>query len=309
MEARVQSAPAKSVIPGHTPNDALRSRTRGDLAAVSLSRTELIGVARAERDGLGRTIQFAPPGCWEAPSAYPGWWNRDVMAHLASQDYSAAQLLVGERAEELEDYREAHPDEPFSNADYNRLIVNRRSGLPYREVLTQWGRAADLLLEAAADISDDEWRGRAVRWRSDAIGIPYLIQSRVVEWWLHGDDIRLGAGMGLRVQHWPIYLTNDLAIRMLPWSFTREGVSGAGKTIRIDLEGAGGGSWHRSLGAADVPDEGSTADAFIEGRALAFAKIAGRRAPADEALDEGTLVTGGDEILCEAVLELLRAYP
>jgi uncharacterized protein (TIGR03083 family) len=274
-----------------------------------LSRTGLVGVARAEREGLGRTIQFAPPGCWEAPSAYEGWWNRDVMAHLASQDYSAAQLLLEERAEELEDYREAHPDEPFSNADYNRLIVNRRSGLPYREVLTQWGRAADLLLEAAADLSEEDWRGRPVHWRADRIGIPYLIQSRVVEWWLHGDDIRGAAGMGLRVQHWPIYLTNDLAIRMLPWAFAREGVSGAGRSVRIDLEGAGGGSWRRHLGAGEVPDDGAKPDAFIEGRGLAFAKVAGRRSAADVALDEGTLVTGGDEALCEAILELIRAYP
>jgi uncharacterized protein (TIGR03083 family) len=276
---------------------------------VALSRTELVGIARAEREGLGRTIQFAPPGCWEAPSAYPGWWNRDVMAHLASQDYSAAQLLAGERAEELEEYLDAHPDEPFSNEAYNQLIVNRRSGLPYREVLTHWGRAADLLLERAADVSDDDWNGRAVRWRTDRIGIPYLIQSRVVEWWVHGDDIRLGSGMGIRVQHWPIYLTNDLAIRMLPWSFARAGIKAAGMTVRVDLEGAGGGSWHRSLAAGAAPDDRATPDAFVEGRALAFAKIAARRERANDALDDGTIVVGGDDVLSEAILELVRAYP
>jgi hypothetical protein len=42
---------------------------------------------------------------------------------------------------------------------------------------------------------------------------------------------------------------------------------------------------------------------------MAFAKVAGRRSPADEALDEGTLVTGGDDALCEAILGLIRAYP
>jgi uncharacterized protein (TIGR03083 family) len=93
---------------------------------VSLPRTQLIGAARAEREGLGRTIQFAPPDSWEAPSACDGWWNRDVMAHLASQDYSAAQLLGGERAEELEDYRDALGGRPFSIDDYNATIVNRR---------------------------------------------------------------------------------------------------------------------------------------------------------------------------------------
>jgi hypothetical protein len=40
-----------------------------------------------------------------------------------------------------------------------------------------------------------------------------------------------------------------------------------------------------------------------------FAKIAGRRLPAEVALDEGSLVIGGDEALGDAILEHIRAYP
>ena len=276
---------------------------------MSLPRTQLIGAARAEREGLGRTIQFAPPDSWEAPSACAGWWNRDVMAHLASHEYSAAQLLAGERPEELEDYRDGLEGEPFSVDAYNATVVNRRSGLPYREVLTHWGRAADLLLERAADLTEEEWSTRRVNWMAGEIGIPYLIQSRVVEWWLHGDDIRAGAGMGIRLEHWPIYIVNDLAIRMLPWSLGRAGISAPGRTVRVDLEGAGQGSWHWGLGAGELPDEGRKPDAFIEGRGLAFAKVAGRRLRAETALDEGSLVIGGDEALGDAVLDHIRAYP
>ena len=231
------------------------------------------------------------------------------MAHLASQDYSAAQLLGGERAEELQDYREALGDGAFSIDDYNATIVNRRSGLPYREVLTHWGRAADLLLERAAELSDERWATGRVEWLAGDIGIPYLVQSRVVEWWLHGDDVRVGAGMAIRVQHWPIFLTNDLAIRMLPWALRRAGIDASGYSVRVDLEGAGGGSWHWGLGAGEVPDAEAKADVFVEGRALAFAHIAGRRAGAEDALEEGTLVLGGEEALGEAVLEHIRAYP
>jgi uncharacterized protein (TIGR03083 family) len=275
---------------------------------MSPPRTQLIGAARAEREGLGRTIQFAPAAAWEAPSACPGWWNRDVMAHMASQDYSAAQALAGERPEELDDYRNGL-DASFSIDAYNALIVNRRSGLPYREVLSQWGRAADMLLEAAAGLSEEAWSSRRIDWLAGDIGVPYLLQSRVVEWWLHGDDIRLAAGMELRIQHWPIHLTNDLAIRMLPWSLARAGVAASGYSVGIDLEFAGGGHWHWGLGAGEVPDERAKPDAFIEGRALDFAKVAGRRLPAERALEEGTLVVGGDEALADAVLEHVRAYP
>ena len=61
--------------------------------AVSPDRTTLLGVAHAERQRLGRTIQFSDPQTWEQPSALPGWWNRDVMAHLASHDTAAAHLV------------------------------------------------------------------------------------------------------------------------------------------------------------------------------------------------------------------------
>ncbi len=77
----------------------------------------------------------------------------------------------------------------------------------------------------------------------------------------------------------------------------------------MDLEGAGAGSWRWGLGAGELPDEDRKPDAFIEGRGLVFAKIAGRRLPAEAALDEGSLVIGGDEGLGDAILEHIRAYP
>ena len=72
---------------------------------MGLSREELIGIAHAERQRLGRTIQYAPPESWEEPSPCAGWWNRDVVAHMAGQDTAAAQLLSGDPAEELDAYR------------------------------------------------------------------------------------------------------------------------------------------------------------------------------------------------------------
>ena len=72
---------------------------------MAIGRERMLGIAHAERERLGRMIQFAEPDTWELPSAAPGWWNRDVMAHLAASDTAAAQLVAGEPAEELEEYR------------------------------------------------------------------------------------------------------------------------------------------------------------------------------------------------------------
>lgn len=273
-----------------------------------MERQELIAAAFAERMGLGRTIQYTPPESWEQPSACPGWWNRDVIAHLAAQDTAAAQLIAGEPALELDEYRGVLRGEPFAVDGFNAFVVNRRSGLPYRQVLTDWGRAADAVLAFASRLSDEEWAGSRIPWLAGEIGVRYLIQSRIVEWWIHGNDVRDGAGMESRVEHRPIFLTNDLAIRMLPWTLGLAGLELPGRSVRIDLMGAGGGTWHWGLAPREVPADGHKPDAFIEGRALPFALVAGRRRSADAYLDDGNLVIGGDEEIALAVLEHIRAY-
>ncbi|HXF36831.1 MAG TPA: maleylpyruvate isomerase family mycothiol-dependent enzyme [Actinomycetota bacterium] len=276
---------------------------------MALSRGELLAAARGEREGLGRTIQYAPPESWEAPSACPGWWNRDVVAHLAAQDTAAAQLLADEEPVELEAYRRSLGDAPFSVDGLNDFAVANRAGRPYREVLREWGRAADALLALAARLPEQDWEQRRVPWIAGTIRVPYLIQSRVVEWWVHGEDIRAGAGMGPRIEHPPIFLTNDLAIRMLPWALSLAGLAFPGRSVLVELEGAGGGRWHWGLGVREVPAEDEKPDAFIVGRAHPFALVAARRASADRFLDDGQLAVGGDEDLALTILEHIRVSP
>ncbi len=279
---------------------------RGNL---SLDRTTLIGVANAERQRLGRTIQYAEPETWEQPSACPGWWNRDVMAHLGAQDTAAAQLLNGEPAVELDEYRESIEDAEFTVDGFNAFVVNRRAGLPNREVLTLWGKAADAFLALASGLDDEAWRTKRVAWLSGDIAPRYLVQSRVVEWWVHGEDMRATNGLGPQIQHWPIYLTADLGIRMLPWALGRAGLSFPGRSVRIDLEGAGEGSWHWGLSPGEVPPADKEPDAYISGRAPQFALVAARRIDAQDVLDSGNVAVGGVVEIAAEILRHIRCYP
>jgi hypothetical protein len=147
-----------------------------------------------------------------------------------------------------------------------------------------------------------------VPWVAGEIGVRYLVQSRVIEWWLHGEDLRTGAGLEPNLQHWPIFLTNDMAIRMLPYSLGVAGLSFPGATLRVDLEGVGGGTWHWGLSSRESPPGDKKPDAFIEGRAYPFSLVAGRRVAAEHFLDDGSLVVGGDEDLALDVLTHMRAY-
>ncbi len=275
---------------------------------MSLDPLELLGEARAEREALGRMIQYAPPESWEARSACPGWLNRDVIAHLAAQEIAASQVIAGEPAVEFQQFREAQEGHELWVDGFNEWAVVKRKELPHRELIVHWGRAADLFLLRASQLNGEEWEARRMPWVAGEIGVRYLVQSRIVEWWLHGEDMRAGAGLEPRIRHWPIHLTNDMGIRMLPWALAQAGLFTPGKSVQVDLEGAGGGSWHWGLAPREVPADRRKPDTFIQGRAYQFALVAGRRATAEEFLDDGNLVIGGDEGLASAVLEHIRAY-
>ena len=275
---------------------------------MSLDRTTLLGIAHAERQRLGRTIQFADPLTWEQPSALPGWWNRDVMAHLAAQDTAAAQLVKGDPAEELDAYRDGLGERPFTVDGFNGWAVARRAGIATREVLTTWGKAADAFLAYAGLLSEDDWERERFAWLAGDIAARYLVQSRLIEWWIHGEDMRATNGLGPEYQHWPINLTIDLGIRMLPWALAQAGLDYPGASVQVDVEGAGQGTWHWGLGAGEVPPDDKKPDTTIVGRAPQLALVAARRLPADDVLASGNLVVGLDVDLGTTILRHIRAF-
>jgi hypothetical protein len=186
--------------------------------------------------------------------------------------------------------------------------VERRAGLPTRDVLVTWGRAADAFLAYVGLLSEEEWETRRFAWLAGEIAAPYLVQSRMVEWWIHGEDMRATNGLGPEYQHWPIHVTIDMGVRMLPWALGQAGLDLTGYSVQIDVDGAGEGSWHWGLGAGEVPPADKEPDATIVGRAPQLGLVAARRVSAVDALASGNLVVGLDIELGVAVLRHIRAF-
>jgi uncharacterized protein (TIGR03083 family) len=268
----------------------------------------LLSTARFEREAMGRTIQYTPPEAWEQESVSPGWRNRDVVAHLAASEVAAAAAMAGEVSAELEEYTKSLDGARFTLEGFNEWSVRKRAEEPFRVVVREWGQAADLFLARAAKVTSEEWTSRKVMWAGGEIGVSYLIQSRVMEWWLHGEDVLAGGGNPPRLEHPPIFCVNDLAIRTIPYSLSLAGLTFPGKSVKIDLEGVGAGSWHQGLAARDKPGPDKQPDSLIYGRGYSFALVAGRRVPAEYYLAEGSLQTSGDDQLAETVLMHLRAF-
>ena len=78
--------------------------------------------------------------------------------------------------------------------------------------------------------------------------------------------MRATNGLGPEYQHWPIHLTIDMGIRMLPWALSQAGLDLTGYSIQVDVEGAGGGTWHWGLGAGEAPPTEKKPDTTIVGR-------------------------------------------
>jgi uncharacterized protein (TIGR03083 family) len=274
-----------------------------------LEREWLLGTAKAEREAFGRSIQYTPPEAWDKESPSAGWRNRDIVAHLAGTDVAAAAIIGGEAPTEIEEFiksREGDPTIPLD--ELNDFMVRNRAEATVRAMALEWGRAADLLLRRAADHSPEEFEGRKVPWVGGDIRLPYLLQSRVMEWWLHGEDLRAGGDNPPRLEHPPIFCVNDLAVRMIPYGLGLAGLSFPGRSVRVVLEGVGGGTWHWGLAPRETPAPDKEPDAVITGRGHAFALVAGRRLPAEYYLADGVLLAGGDESLAETVLVHLRAF-
>jgi uncharacterized protein (TIGR03083 family) len=274
---------------------------------VTLERDWLLGAARSEREAMGRTIQYTEPEHWAQDSILPGWRNRDIVAHLAASDVAAAAAVAGEPPAELEAYR-TQARSSFSVDGFNAEAIARRAGEPLRAVIGEWGQAVDLFLARTAQLSLDEWATRRAVWVAGQIRLPYLVQARIMEWWLHGEDIRAGADLPKRREHEPMFCANDLAIRMIPYALSVAGRSFPGKSMRFKIEGAGGGEWHYGLAPRETPAAGKRPDAGVEALGYDFALLAGRRIPARELRAAGAIIVTGDVNLADTVLDSLRAF-
>lgn len=276
---------------------------------MTLDRNWLLGVARAEREALGRTIQYTPPDRWEAPSPREGWRVRDVLAHLAASEVAAASIISDETAAELEEYTKSLDDPRKLDADgFNSWAVARRTESSVVPLAVEWGKSADLLLVRAATTGEEDWNKRELRWLREELPVGYFLQSRVCQWWVHGEDVRTGAGLPPRMEHPPIFCVNDLAVRLIPYTISRDATSYQDKSVLIELEAVGEGRWHQGLEGGYVPPKEKEPDATIIGRAHAFALVASHRADLDLCLYDGILNMGGDLRIAEAVLRNISAF-
>lgn len=146
------------------------------------SREELLEALRASRDFVVATVRGMTPAQLEEGRYENGWNARQILAHLASIEWTYPRLLDIARATEAA--AGAAADEPPSRAmrggndAYNERQVSKRAGVPAAELLAEFERNRAATIDAVA-AADEVLLVRPIRSAGGVTGPLALVLRRV----------------------------------------------------------------------------------------------------------------------------------
>ena len=148
------------------------------------SKAELMEALRASRDLVIATVRGLTPERLEEGRYENGWTGRQILAHLASIEWTYPRLIDIARAAPAEDAASAAGDEPPTrtmrggNDTYNERQVARRAHLSAAELLAEFeqNRAATI---RAVDATDEALLRRRIRSAGGVTGMLALVLHRV----------------------------------------------------------------------------------------------------------------------------------
>lgn len=224
-----------------------------------------------------------------APARYDvvtpnGLSARSLAIHLAAQDSLFAQL-VGRPVGEVD---------LLDIDDRTAAMLERYEGRPYGEVLDVWRDAVAQVLTWA--------RGRPsgaspIPWLGLAMSPADVLTARSFENWLHRDDLRRVRGVASEPPPArELGLMAALAMRTLPAGLAATAHARPGRSARIVLTGAGGGTWDLALDPAE--EVAAPPAVTVTASALDWCLLAGERL---EAADLVHTVDGDADLAADLV--------
>ncbi|TMR07017.1 maleylpyruvate isomerase family mycothiol-dependent enzyme [Actinomadura soli] len=221
---------------------------------------------------------------WTVVAANDDWDVRDLVVHLAATDGLLAEAIEGRGSSACD------------VLDRTREALSRCP--PPQDARLAWRRRADALCDGLCEADADrrvEMGGRRLRLSDHFAG-------RAFETWIHADDIARGTGRTLMqppAEH--VYPIADLGVRSLPKALALTGRDHADRTLRLILDGPGGGQWTIPLGRAATGDD---PPAQVRMDVVEFCFLAGgRRDPTSVEAE-----TSGDPAVTRDVLAAASAF-
>ncbi len=240
---------------------------------------EAFGRAVASFDAL---LGSLGPDEWHVP-ALRGLDVQGLVGHLIGVERDFATTLVA-------DAPAAEADHVASTEPVSAAQRDRPAGHTHRE----WrGCARRTLADLARVEADPGGLDAVVGLHGLRMALGPLLIVRTFELWTHEEDIRRATGRALRAPDGAsLRLMTDLAITLLPGVAATTG--DVGRSARIVLTGAGGGTWQTALtGTPGVVVPEGPVDVRIVMDAVEFCRLAANRVdPSAPAAD----VTGDDAL-------------
>ncbi|WP_433496635.1 maleylpyruvate isomerase N-terminal domain-containing protein [Sphaerimonospora sp. CA-214678] len=274
---------------GRQGDDGARRRTR--------SWAQLCHDLRTLSDELGAGLEKLTTEDGRATSLCEGWDVRDVVVHLVVGDDLALRTLQGEDC-----FPDPTDDEHILQSE-SRARVERLAQLDLATAIDRFRSGRERLLNQIIELGPPD-AGERVSWASKPISTFSMIQSRLMETWVHGWDLRHPLGIPMRFDDRAWWVA-DIGVRHVPYSLTKAGIDPGPVELSVSLVGLGGGSWTRVL-VASASTASPPTSVRISGPAWAWVVLVSRRWPGRAGAQTALRVDAGE--LGRAVVEQARAF-
>lgn len=229
------------------------------------------------------------------PPEFAGWTVHDLAAHVTSNEALFAQLL------DITD--PAAPETVNHNDDRTEQVLARHRSMAPADTVAEFRTFAEAVDARVRELSDDDLE-RELAWWGNPMRIVTVLVHRSFETWIHADDIRRAVGLPHVPPPAPTLKTmSSMAAGWSALMIASTGNDYAGRSVRLVLTGAGGGSYHVPLGF-DEPDLAATEpDAVITVDVVDYCRRIGDRLPVVDLRYEAT----GDTELARELVNSLNA--
>lgn len=242
---------------------------------------------------------------WDRPTDCPGWTVRDQLAHLLSFEWR----LAG-RPSTLEELSEVPPYVHNDIGKANERAVRKwrkvsadRLVAAWREIVDE--RLAQIAAYTEADLTADSWTPLGPGTVLD------LLQIRILDHWIHEQDIRRAVGRpgdesGPVAEH-----TIDRMLAGVPMIVGKRASAPEGASVVIELTGPV--SRERAVtvrdGRAKPSDRPADPTAAIYLDSTTYAELAAGRTDPEAAITEGRVTWTGDDALARKIATSLNIMP
>lgn len=222
-------------------------------------------------DELFEDLRMVTKDDGRMPALCAGWDVRDIVLHLVVGDDLAERSLLG-----YDCFPQPTHDEKTLQAQSRQRVAKARA-TDLSAAVDDFRRGRERLIDYLGGLLPAE-QGEKVSWAARPISRFALVQSRLMETWIHGWDLRhpLARNTPFDDRAWWVA---DMGVRHVPYALAKEGVEVAAMALTFNLDGTGGGLWCREVGQTDAAAHTQPSPVLITGPSWAWVVAATRRRP------------------------------